>query len=361
MEKIKKTVKSIALLSSELISSGNLEKINIMEVCGTHTMSIARYGLSQLLPSSINLISGPGCPVCVTPSKDIDTIIEIIRKYRLTVFTFGDMIRVPGTFSSLSAEKTAGADIHVCYSPADSVDFAEKNPGKNVMFIAIGFETTIPLTSVIIKNAFNKKLKNFFIFSTHKIIPPALEALLADKQIKVNGLLLPGHVSAIIGVNPYRFIASEYQIPSVISGFGPEDILISVRMMLKQLKNTRFNVENCYKGVVKEEGNPYALSLIDEVFQTDDSIWRGLGLIPSSGMKLKDKFSHFDAGKIFPVNVSSFNDPKGCSCGDILKGLKKPTDCVLFASKCRPDSPIGPCMVSSEGTCAAYFKYLRTK
>jgi hydrogenase expression/formation protein HypD len=361
MEKLQKTLDEIKFLTANITAAGKFKKINIMEVCGTHTMSIARYGLTQLLPTGINLISGPGCPVCVTPAKEIDNIIGIIRKYKLAVFTFGDMIKVPGTFSSLSAEKMSGAEIKICYSPSDSIRFAEQNPEKKVMFVAIGFETTIPLTSVIIKNAFKKRLKNFSVFSTHKIIPPALDALLSDRNVQVNGLLLPGHVSAIIGSGPYEFIASKYNIPAVISGFGPEDILISIKMMLEQLINSRPIIENSYTGVVKNDGNPYAFSMINAVFSPVDAEWRGLGIIPLSGMELKDSYSVFDARKSFPVKVFSLPEPAGCECGEILKGIKKPTGCKLFAVRCRPDNPVGPCMVSSEGTCAAYFKYLRRK
>ena len=361
MEKLQKTLDEINYLAANITAAGKCKKINIMEVCGTHTMSIARYGLAQLLPPEIDLISGPGCPVCVTPAKEIDNIIGIIRKYKLTVFTFGDIIKVPGTFSSLSAEKMSGAEIRICYSPSDSIIFAEQNPGKKVMFIAIGFETTIPLTSVIIKDALKKKLKNFFVFSTHRIIPPALDALLSDKNVQVNGLLLPGHVSAIIGLEPYGFITSKYNIPAVISGFGPDDILISIKMILEQLASGRPVIENSYTGVVKNDGNPYAFSMINDVFAPVDSEWRGLGIIPLSGMALKDKYSVFDARKSFPVKVSSLPEPAGCECGEILKGIKTPTGCKLFAVSCRPDNPVGPCMVSSEGTCAAYFKYLRRK
>ncbi|MCL5069354.1 MAG: hydrogenase formation protein HypD [Actinobacteria bacterium] len=346
---------------NSLVRDLDKKSINIMEVCGTHTMEIARNGLKQLLPSEINLISGPGCPVCVTPTIEIDRIIEIIRNYDVTVFSFGDMIRVPGSSSSLAYEKSAGKDVVICYSPLDSLDFALKNPDKNVVFIAIGFETTIPLSSVVIKRAREKKLKNFFIYCTHKIIPPALDALLKDKEVRINGLLLPGHVSAIIGSKPYQFIPRDYNIPGVISGFDPEGILQAIKMILIQLKQKKSKIEIGYKSVVKEEGNVIAVNQIHEVFEAEDSIWRGLGSIPKSGLKLKPDFSEFDAKLKFPTKKLNSRDPKDCECGNVLKGIKKPDGCRLFAKSCTPDNPIGPCMVSSEGTCAAYYKFYRIK
>ncbi len=355
MENINNLQEIIKKITLEVISSGKHKKINIMEVCGTHTMAIAKYGISQLLPPAINLISGPGCPVCVTPTSDIDWIIEIIKNHEVVVFTFGDMVRVPGTISSLYIERMYGADIRICYSPMDSIIFAERNPDKNILFIAIGFETTIPITSVVLKKAQEKKLDNFFVFSTHKIIPPALDALLQDEMVRVKGLLLPGHVSAIIGSHPYEFISAKYGIPGVISGFGPGDILISITRILEQVKNGSPHIENTYTGVVKAEGNPHAFSLISEVFNVEDSIWRGLGTIPRSGLEINERFAGFDAKIKFPVKKIKSLEPSGCACGDILKGLKKPTDCKLFSRKCRPDSPVGPCMVSTEGDLCSIF------
>jgi hydrogenase expression/formation protein HypD len=344
---------------NNLASKINGKKINIMEVCGTHTMAIAKNGLRQLLPSNINLISGPGCPVCVTPVSDIDWILGIINNYKITVFTFGDMIRVPGSRSSLILEKSLGKDITICYSPSDALDFAENNPDKNVIFIAIGFETTIPLSAVIIKRAAEKNLKNFFIFCTHKIIPPALDLLLQDKNIQIDGLLLPGHVSAIIGMKPYEFIPQKYDTPCVISGFEPIDILSSINMILKQIENLNSKVEIEYKRVVKKEGNPFAVQEIYDVFEPEDSKWRGLGDIAGSGLKIKDKYSKIDSKIKFHVDKIDSKESAGCECGNILKGIKNPFECKYFAKSCTPGSPIGPCMVSSEGTCAAYFKYER--
>jgi hydrogenase expression/formation protein HypD len=336
-------------------------KINIMEVCGTHTMAISRYGLRQLIPETINLISGPGCPVCVTPAGDIDRIIEIAGKYEVSIFTFGDILRVPGSKSSLYNKRSEGKDINVCYSPADALDFSRNNPGRKVIFIAIGFETTIPLTSVIIKRAYQEKINNFYIYNTHKLIPEALEFLLLDKEVEIDAFLCPGHVSAIIGSKPYDFIAEDYHIPCVISGFEPMDILESIATIIRQINKGISEVEIQYRRVVREEGNPTALKSIYEVFDKSDSVWRGLGNIPRSGLKLKKKFLKFDAKTYFPVKRIKSREPAGCQCGDVLKGIKKPTECRLFSKICKPENPIGPCMVSSEGSCAAYYKYEKFK
>lgn len=354
-------IKEICSEINSLVRDLDKKSINIMEVCGTHTMEIARNGLKQLLPPEINLISGPGCPVCVTPINEIDNIIEILKDYDVSIFSFGDMIKVPGSSSSLAYEKSIGKDVVICYSPLYALEFAENNPDKNVIFIAIGFETTAPLSSVIVKRASDKKLRNFFIYCTHKIIPPALEVLLKDKEVRIDGLLLPGHVSAIIGSKPYSFIAEDYKIPGVISGFDPVGILQAIKMILIQLQQKKAKIEIEYKSVVKEEGNTVAVNQIHEVFQIQDSMWRGLGSIPKSGLKLKPDFSEFDAKLKFPIKKLNSREPKGCECGNVLKGIKKPDDCKLFAKSCTPDNPIGPCMVSSEGTCAAYYKFYRIK
>ena len=354
---IKKICSEINRLARDL----DKKSINIMEVCGTHTMEIARNGLKQLLPPKINLISGPGCPVCVTPINEIDNIIEILKDYDVSIFGFGDMIKVPGSSSSLAYEKSMGKDVVICYSPLYALEFAENNPDKNVIFIAIGFETTAPLSSVIVKRASDKKLRNFFIYCTHKIIPPALEVLLKDKEVRIDGLLLPGHVSAIIGSKPYSFIAEDYKIPGVISGFDPEGILQAIKMILIQLQQKKSKIEIEYKSVVKEEGNTVAVNQIHKVFQIQDSMWRGLGSIPKSGLKLKPDFSEFDAKLKFPTKKLNSREPKGCECGNVIKGIKKPDECKFFAKSCTPDNPIGACMVSSEGTCAAYYKFYRIK
>lgn len=351
--------KKIEELKDSIAKNKPQKGINIMEVCGTHTMAISRSGLRQLLPGEINLISGPGCPVCVTASSDIDHIIGIIKEYPVTLFTFGDMIRVPGTVSSLLDERSRGKDIRVCYSPMDALDFARKNPEKKVVFIAIGFETTAPLTAVLLRHAAQEDINNFYIFNTHKLVPPALEILLLDEEIKVDAFLCPGHVSAIIGSKPYDFIADKYRAPCVISGFEPVDILQSLDMIIKQYNTGNPQVEIQYDRVVKPDGNPAAVEAIYEIFEPADSDWRGVGTLPLTGLGLKSRYSKFNAAEIFPVDIPQSKEPPGCKCGDVLKGILKPFDCKLFATACTPEKPIGPCMVSSEGSCAAYYKYER--
>ncbi len=333
--------------------------VNIMEVCGTHTMAIARNGLRQKFGPNINLISGPGCPVCVTSAHDIDWIMEIVKNHNLKVFTFGDMVRVPGTSSSLAEQKSLGKDINVCYSPQDALSYAAHSPSEDVLFIAIGFETTAPLTAVILREAFRKNIKNFSVFSVHKVVPPALDLLLEDSQVNIDGLLCPGHVSAVIGLKPYGFIPIKYGIPCVIGGFEPTDIMVSVSMILKQVKLGKPSVQNQYRRVVREEGNPVALENIEEVFEVEDSDWRGMGILPGSGLKLREKYDYFDARLRFKVKEVNSKENPACDCGNILKGLKKPYQCKLFSKTCTPQKPIGPCMVSSEGSCAAYYRYER--
>ena len=349
----------ISNLVSEInkISAG-LPQINIMEVCGTHTMAIGKNSLRQILPASINLISGPGCPVCVTPASDIDNIIELSDDHKNYIFSFGDMLKVPGSKSSLYEKRSDGANIKICYSPADALEFAANNPRINVIFIAIGFETTAPLTAVLVKRAFQNNNSNFFIYNTHKLVPPAIEFLLdSESENNIHAFLCPGHVCAVIGSKPFDLIADKYQKPCVISGFSPEDILESILMILKQIEGKKALAQIQYSWVVKQDGNQNALKYIYEVFETGSSSWRGIGLIKDSGLVLKNEFKDFDAKKWFAIKDRNVPEPKSCSCGDILQGKKKPFDCLLFGKKCTPDKPVGPCMVSSEGTCAAYFRY----
>ena len=337
------------------------KKIRIMEVCGTHTMSISKHGLRQLIPDYIELISGPGCPVCVTSQGDIDRIIEIAEKFNATVFSFGDMMRVPGSYSSLYNEKSLGKKIKLCYSPMDALEYSVKNPREKVIFIAIGFETTIPISSVLVKKADELNLDNFFLYVTHKLIPPAMELLLLDKNIKIDGFLYPGHVSTIIGSRPYSFIANKYKTAGAIAGFSPLDIIEAIYLILKQINEKKPLVEIQYKSAVKEEGNIHAVKEIYDVFEISSSDWRGIGHIDGSGLKLKERFRKFDAAINFPVDIGIVREPPGCDCGDILKGIKKPFECRLFEKVCSPVNPVGPCMVSSEGSCAAYYKYERNR
>lgn len=334
-----------------------LDRINIMEVCGTHTMSICKFGIRDMLPENINLISGPGCPVCVSPKSYIDKAIAFCGLPDIIVTTFGDMMKVPGSRSSLAQERAAGKSVKIVYSCLDAVDIAEKHPGKKVVFLGIGFETTSPTVAASLVYAKKRRTKNFFVYSGHKIIPPAMKALAEDKRININGFLCPAHVSAIIGMAPYEIIAKKHGIPCVIAGFEPLDILQGILMITKQIKSGKAKVENQYKRVVRKSGNKRALDLVHEVFYIKDSEWRGIGILPASGLALNKKYSVFDAEKTFRLSAIKTRPDKGCICGSVLKGIKTPFDCRLFSKKCTPDNPIGACMVSSEGTCAAYYRY----
>jgi hydrogenase expression/formation protein HypD len=332
-------------------------KINIMEVCGTHTMAIAQYGLKALLPSSVNLISGPGCPVCVTGGRDIDKAVCLSRKKDVIITTFGDLMRVPGSFSSLEKERANGSKIVMVYSVMDSLALAKQNPEKNVVFLGVGFETTSPSIAAAVITAKKMKIKNFFVLPMFKLITPALKAILDMKDRNISGFLLPGHVSAIIGMKPYGFIAKDYHTAAVVSGFEPADILLSIKMILKQISQGRFLVENQYERAVSYEGNTKACSILNSVFRPIDTEWRAIGAIAESGLGFKPEYAGFDAGKKFRLRVPATKEPKGCLCGKVLLGLKSPADCGLFGKKCTPQDPVGPCMVSSEGACAAEYKY----
>lgn len=329
--------------------------IRIMEVCGTHTVSIFKGGIKSLLPDSIRLISGPGCPVCVTSIEDVDKAIELARKDNVILTTFGDMMRVPGSSSSFQEERAKGRDIRIVYSPTDTLKIAEENPDWKVVFFATGFETTSPSVAVLAKEAL--RLNNFFIYSVHKLIPPALSALIEDTEVNVDAFIMPGHVSTILGTLPYIFIAEKYKKPCIITGFEPMDILESIYMIVKQVAEDRSEVEIQYRRAVRKEGNPKAVTILNEVFEPADSNWRGIGVIPNSGLKLRKRFEKIDAEKVFDISVISSPEPKGCSCGEVLRGIKIPPECKLFAKVCTPEHPIGACMVSSEGSCAAYYKY----
>lgn len=333
-------------------------KIFLMEVCGTHTHSIFRSGIMNLLSEKIEHLSGPGCPVCVTPNNYIDTAIAYSRLSDTIITTFGDMIKVPGSTSSLEKEKASGGKVKIVYSPLESLKIARNNPEKKVVFLGVGFETTAPLVASTVLTASDEKIKNFFVLSGHKLIPPAMTALLENKEIKIDGFICPGHVSAIIGEEPYDPIASVYGIPSVIIGFEPIDLLQGIEMLIKQITSGRKpKVENQYRRVVRKRGNVKALSLINKVFEIKDSTWRGLGLLPQSGLYIKNRYAQFDAEKQINVKVEQTKIPSKCICGKVLTGAKKPYDCKLFGKLCTPENPIGPCMVSSEGTCAAYYKF----
>ncbi|WP_139651290.1 hydrogenase formation protein HypD [Raoultibacter phocaeensis] len=333
------------------------EQATIMEVCGTHTVAIARNGIRALMPEGIRLASGPGCPVCVTSNRDIDTVIALAREENVTIATFGDMTRVPGSTSSLLKEQAAGRSIQIVYSPLDALKLAQDNPGREIVFVGVGFETTTPLVAMSIKRAKAMGLTNFSVFAAHKNMPGALEAIVNDPELKVDALILPGHVSTIIGMEPYRFLAEKYGIAGVITGFEPVDVLQGVAMIMRQLHEGRSEIEIAYARGVMAEGNPTALAAIDEVFDTCPAIWRGLGEIPGSGYRIRPEYSEFDAVLRFDPAIEPTQDPKGCRCGDVLRGIMAPNECPLFRKVCSPENPVGPCMVSSEGSCAAYYRY----
>jgi len=348
--------KEIAQKILRQIKSISKKKINLMEVCGTHTVAIFRNGIRKILPSNINLISGPGCPVCVTPISYIDEIIALSREEDFIITTFGDMIRVPGSTSTLEKEKTDGADIRVVYSTLDALQIAQDNSSKEVVFMGVGFETTSPTIASVVLKAQKEKINNFSVLSVAKIIPPAMKALLEGKEVNIDGFICPGHVSAIIGSKPYNFITTQYKVPCVICGFEPLDILQSTYMLVKQIEDGRAEVEIQYERVVKPEGNKIALDRINEVFKVADSNWRGIGNIPLSGLEIKDKYGKFNARK-FEAEIEETKESRGCRCGEVLRGAITPPECPLFKKVCTPENPQGACMVSTEGTCAAYYKY----
>lgn len=333
------------------------EHATLMEVCGTHTVAIARNGIRDLMPEGLRLASGPGCPVCVTCNRDIDTVIALARIPNVTITTFGDMTRVPGSTSSLLAEQAAGRSVEIVYSPLDALAFAKAHLEREVVFVGVGFETTTPLVAMAIKRAKAMGLSNFTVFAAHKNMPGALELLVGDPTLELDALILPGHVSTIIGAEPYRFLAEKYGIPGVITGFEPVDVLQGIAMLVRQLHEGRAEIEIAYARGVMPEGNPVALAAIDEVFETCTATWRGLGDIPGSGYRIRDEFANFDAVRRFEPDVEPTRDPKGCRCGDVLRARIAPNECPLFRTVCTPENPVGPCMVSSEGSCAAYYRY----
>lgn len=333
------------------------EHATLMEVCGTHTVAIARNGIRDLMPEGLRLASGPGCPVCVTCNRDIDTVIALARIPNATITTFGDMTRVPGSTSSLLAEQAAGRSVEIVYSPLDALAFAKAHPEREVVFVGVGFETTTPLVAMAIKRAKAMGLSNFTVFAAHKNMPGALELLVGDPTLELDALILPGHVSTIIGAEPYRFLAEKYGIPGVITGFEPVDVLQGIAMLVRQLHEGRAEIEIAYARGVMPEGNPVALAAIDEVFETCTATWRGLGDIPGSGYRIREEFADFDAVRRFEPDVEPTRDPKGCRCGDVLRARIAPNECPLFRTVCTPENPVGPCMVSSEGSCAAYYRY----
>ena len=348
---------SISKTLVELIWRLAQRPVRLMEVCGTHTVAILRHGIRSLMPETVELVSGPGCPVCVTAQRDIDLAVEMCKVPGITIVTFGDMVRVPGTRGSLKDEMAKGSDVRVVYSSMDAIPMAQKEPNRVFIFLGVGFETTAPTIAATIKATKDLGINNLKFLSLHKLLPPALHALLKGEEVRIHGLICPGHVSTIIGSRPYLPFAREMGIPCVITGFEPVDILQGIYLILRQISEGRHEVEIQYQRIVSPEGNPKALKIMEEVFEPCDSEWRGLGWIRESGLRLKQIYGQMDALNTIHVDVKDSFEPKGCKCGDVLKGIIKPNMCKMFGTLCTPDEPLGPCMVSSEGSCAAYFNY----
>ena len=348
----KALIKKISILALKIGRT-----ITIMEVCGSHTQAIGRYGIRKLMPENVRLISGPGCPVCVTAISDVDRAIWLASQKHVIFTTFGDMMRVPGTASaSLQKLRADGSDIRVVSSTLDCLKIANDNPGKEIVFMGIGFETTSPTIAAMIIRAKDKGIKNLSVMSVHKIIPPAMMALASDPALNIDGFMCPGHVSIVLGAEAYRFIAESGR-PAVITGFEPVDVLEGVLLILEQITENRPDVAIQYKRGMNLEGNPKARGYINAVFETGDSEWRGLGTIRASGLFIKDALRSFNTLSRFDIPVIRSQEIKGCACGDMLKGIKTPDECPLFGKTCTPVNPLGPCMVSAEGTCSSYYKY----
>lgn len=344
-----------ARIIQKIKSISGEKKIKLMHVCGTHEQTITKNGLRALLPGNIEVVPGPGCPVCITPAVEIDKAIQISRMGAI-ITSYGDMLRVPGSTSSLAKEKAQGGDIRIVYSPFEAVEIAKKNPGKNIVFLGIGFETTAPMTAQVLKNSLPD---NFGVLCSHRLVPPAMELLLKGGY-DIDGFIDPGHVSTIIGTSPYVPLSEKYHIPQVISGFEPLDVLMSIFMLLRQIKNNTAVVENEYVRVVKPEGNIPARKLMHEVFEPCSKEWRGLPVIPDASLKIRADFSEYDTEKKFDLNSGECGAACGTDCplcGNILKGLSNPADCELFGKLCTPENPVGACMVSSEGTCNIAYRY----
>ena len=340
-----------------LIADAVTQPWNIMEICGGQTHAIIKSGLDQLLPPQIDLVHGPGCPVCVTPVGYVDHAVALARRPDTFIATFGDMVRVPGSSSSLIREQAKGAQIKIVYSPLDAVSLAERNPEKEIIFLGVGFETTTPTIAGAVLTAEKKKLKNFSVLTSHKTMPAPMAVLISDPELEVDGYLCPAHVSAIIGSDAYKPLVDAYKVPAVITGFEPLDVLQGIAMLAKQVVNGEAKVETQYSRVVRPEGNPKAREILYQVFQPCSARWRGIGDIPDSGLELRPEYEAFNAASKLPVEVEEPREHAGCLCGEILKGKVRPTDCDLFKTICTPEDPVGACMVSSEGTCAAEYKY----
>ena len=335
--------------------------IRLMEVCGTHTVSLFRSGVKSMLPKGLRLISGPGCPVCVTSQGYLDAACDAAGRPGVTICTYGDMVRVPGRSGTLEQCRGRGADVVVVYSARDAVTYAQTHPERDVVFLAVGFETTAPATAGAVLDADRKGLRNFFVFACHKLVIPALSALLSEEDVAIDGLMCPGHVSVVIGARAYECIARDYGRPCVVAGFQPAQMLEGILCLVRQIAAGAARVENAYPVAVSDEGNRVAQEWMREVFAPAPAVWRAMGEIPGSGLELRAKYARFDAAERFGLVLGPDVEPAGCQCGLVIQGKADPADCPLFGALCTPAQPVGPCMVSSEGACAAWYKYGRAK
>lgn len=342
-----------------VINDMKVRPLKIMEICGTHTMAIARTGVKSLLNDNIKLISGPGCPVCVTPTDRIDKIINLAKYKNVIITTYGDMLRVPGSKhgESLEKYKALGFGVEIVYSAMEALELAKKNPDKEVVFLGIGFETTTPGSAIAIEVAIENNLDNFSVFCMHKLCEPILRLLIEMEDFDIDGFICPGHVSIIIGERGFEFLVKDYGIPSIIAGFEAGDIITSIYKIAEMVKDDKKEFVNEYKRLVSYEGNTIAWNMIEKYFEPTDDLWRGIGSVPKSGLKIREEYSKYDTVKKFNIILSEDENVTACSCGEIIKGKQEPSSCALFGKACTPENPVGPCMVSSEGACAAYFKY----
>ncbi|MEN8494431.1 hydrogenase formation protein HypD [Dehalococcoides sp. THU3] len=342
----------------EYINKRSTKPARFMEFCGGHTVAIFRYGIRQLLPTHIEMLSGPGCPVCVTSTADLDKVIALSRLPGVIICSFGDLLRVPSSRQSLLEVRAEGADVRIVYSTMDALEIARQNPLKKVIFVGIGFETTAPTIAASVIQARNQGLANYYVISLHKITPPVMRAILDAGETRLSGIICPGHVSSITGSNAWEFIPREYRLACAVSGFESLDILYCVKSLVDQVEDATPRLDVSYSRAVKPEGNTAALKIMDEVFDICPANWRGIGILPQSGLCLRPEFAAFDAEKNFEIKLSEpSRETPGCLCGEIIKGTRTPLECKLFSKVCTPENPVGPCMVSSEGTCAAYYHY----
>jgi hydrogenase expression/formation protein HypD len=347
----------LALKLVEKIRRRPKKTARLMEFCGSHTAAILKYGIRQLLPPGVEMLSGPGCPVCVTDQADIDRAIALAKVPGVILCTFGDMLKVPGTYSSLQQARAEGCDVRMVYSTLDALEIARENPAKPVVFLGVGFETTAPTVAASIAQAQSEQIGNYSVFSLAKLCPPVMKALLDGGEIKIDGIICPGHVSTIIGSKPYEFIPREYGVACVVAGFEPVDILMATDRLLAQIESGHPRVEIAYGRTVSPEGNVRARELLAKVFEPQPARWRGVGEVAGSGYKIKEQYRKFDAESLFKINPGPAREPDGCRCGDVLRGVIRPTACPLFGRTCMPEHPVGPCMVSGEGACASYYLF----